>query len=86
MQSDGVAVSATYLKRGPGHRKGDAAPDYRQLTIQEIVDAANDTEAADVQVRWPAGQDYPTSVYVDQNQMTADEEIGYAISDVAPVA
>lgn len=78
----GEAVEAVYLEDGRAVTKGDQAPEYRRLTIDEVIEAANDTEADLVKVRWPEGQDYPTSVYVDQDEMMVDEEIGYAVSDV----
>lgn len=78
----GKAVEATWSKTRNGDTKGDPAPDYRRITINTVIDAANDTEAAQIDVTWPAGQDYPTSVYIDQDTMMADEEIGYDISDV----
>lgn len=82
---DGKAVAATFVKKGRGHAKGDPAPDYRRITLADIIDAANDTEAAMVKVEWPEGQDYPSSVFVDQDKRMADEEIGYDVSDVVPV-
>ena len=35
-----------------------------------------------VEVKWPAGQDYPDRVWVDQDEMMADEEVGYEIHRV----
>jgi hypothetical protein len=35
-----------------------------------------------VRVDWPAGQDYPNSVYVDGEKSMADDEIGYTIAEV----
>ena len=52
------------------------------MTIQDVIDKGNDPKAAQVDVEWPAGQDYPTSVYVDQDKMVADEEVTWVISDV----
>ena len=52
------------------------------MTIQDIIDLGNDPDAAQVDVEWPAGQEYPTSVYIDKDKMTADEEVTYVISDV----
>lgn len=83
---DGKAVAASFVKKGRGHAKGDPAPDYRRISLADIIDAANDTEAATVTVDWPEGQAYPSSVYVDQDEMMADEEIGYDVSDVEPVS
>lgn len=79
---DGEVTDAVYTKDGRGVDEGTQAPDYRRLTIEEIIAAANDTEAASVEVEWPQGQDYPSSVYVDQDEQMMDEEIGYAVSDV----
>lgn len=79
---DGAAVEAVYAQRGRGVKKGDPAPDYRRVTIDEVIEAANDTEAETVDVTWPDGQDYPTSVFVDQDKLMADEEVGYSVSDV----
>jgi hypothetical protein len=52
------------------------------LSINDIIARANDTSADTVKVDWPAGQDYPTSVYVDRRKEVADDEIGYTIGDV----
>ena len=54
------------------------------MTINDVIDTANDTGADTVKVRWPAGQDHPTSVWVDRDTNTIDEEIGYTIRDVDP--
>lgn len=78
----GEVTSAVYARDGRGYDKGDPADDFRRLTINDVIDAANDTDAHSVQVEWPAGQDHPDSVYVDQDNHMMDEEVGYAISDV----
>jgi predicted small lipoprotein YifL len=79
--SDAV-LAADGTGRGGG-KQGDPAPEYTWMTINDIIQAANDTEAASVDVDWPAGQDYPNSVYVDHSTNVADEENGYSISEVA---
>ena len=76
-----AVLTADGQGRGGG-KKGDPAPQYTWMTIDDIIEAANDTEAAEVRVEWPAGQDYPDSVYVDHDTNVADEENGYTISDV----
>ena len=58
--------------------------EYARVTIQDVIDKGNNPEAAQVDVEWPAGQDYPTSIYVDQDKMVADEEVTWVISDVQP--
>lgn len=79
---DGVVTSAIVVKGGQGVEKGSDAPDYLHRTINEVIDAANDTEADEVEVVWPEGQDYPTSVSVDHDVDTYDEEQTWTISKV----
>jgi hypothetical protein len=79
---DGEVIDAVYDGDGRGAEAGTPADKLMWLTINDIIDEANDTGAASVQVDWPAGQDYPTSVYVDQDLQAADEERGYEISQV----
>ena len=63
-------------------KEGDQADKSFWITINDVIDQANDTEAARVDVEWPDGQDYPTSVYVDGSEDIADDEIGYTIANV----
>lgn len=79
---NGEVTDAIYTGDGRGTQEGTQADEYRWLTINDVIDAANDTGAASVTVKWPAGQDYPSSVQVDQDKNMADEEVGYYISDV----
>ncbi len=81
-----VVVGAIY---GPGSdggrggvKPGDPADKHYWLTINDVIEQANDTEAARVDVDWPAGQDYPNSVYVDTAENVADDEVGYTIANV----
>jgi hypothetical protein len=80
-------VGAVYLGdstgRGTEHA-GDTADKHYWLTINDVIDAANDTTAQKVKVDWPDGQGYPSSVYVDPSRRIADDEIGYAVSNVQP--
>ena len=82
---DGDVVKAVYVADDDGRsavQKGDPADKAFWLTINDIIDAANDTSAARVDVVWPPGQDHPTSVFVDKDELTVDEEVGYTISAV----
>ncbi len=84
---DGEVTQVTWATAGDGHEIGDAVSDeYLRITLQDIIDHANDTKAAKVEVDWPAGQDYPNSVYVDQQATMADEEMTWVVSDVEPAA
>jgi hypothetical protein len=77
----GAIYGADDTGRG-GTKKGDPADQLFWMTINDIIDEANDTEAAKVDVDWPAGQDYPNSVYVDGDKNIADDETGYTIANV----
>jgi hypothetical protein len=79
----GEVTEAVWETDGNGHVAGDAvADDNALLTIQDIIDRGNDPEAAQVDVVWPAGQAWPNSVYVDRDEMMADEEVTWVISEV----
>jgi len=81
----GEVTDVTWATEGDGHAVGDPVGDeYARVTIQDVIDKGNDPEAAQVDVEWPAGQDYPSSIYVDQDKMVADEEVTWVISDVEP--
>ena len=80
---DGEVSSAVYDQRSAGFDRGEAAPDYRALTINQVIDELNAAvDAESVRVEWPEGQDYPSMVSIDRSARIADEEIGYRISDV----
>jgi len=80
--SDGEA-EGVYAEKGSGFAKGDPVPDHRAQSINDIIAELNAaTEAEQVTVEWPEGQDYPSEVYIDESSRIADEEIGYTISDV----
>lgn len=65
-----------------GDLEGQQADEAFRLTVDDVIEQANDTDAARVDVDWPAGQDWPTSVYVDHAENVADDEVGYTLSDV----
>ncbi len=83
--ADAEVVGAVYgLADGGrgGTEAGEEADQAFWLTINDVIDKANDTDAASVQVEWPAGQDHPDSVYVDGSEQIADDEVGYTVADV----
>jgi len=81
----GEVTDVTWATEGDGHAVGDPVSDeYARVTIQDVIDKGNDPDAAQVDVEWPAGQDHPSSIYVDQDKMVADEEVTWVISDVQP--
>lgn len=78
----GEVASAVYTRSGHGVTKGEDAPDFMRKTINDVIEAANDTDAAEVDVEWPEGQDHPSSVFVDQDRRMIDEEITYVVRRV----
>lgn len=81
---DGEAIKAVYAHRGWGHAAGEPADGWLQVSINDVIDAANTRHADRVRVVWPKGQNHPTSVWVDPDANAADEEIGYSVHDVTP--
>jgi hypothetical protein len=80
----GEVVAVTWATAGRGHQVGDDVPGDLNLrmTIQDVIDLGNQKGAAQIDVDWPAGQLYPTSVYIDREKTIADEEVTWVISDV----
>lgn len=80
---DGRAVSGIYLEDAyNGVEAGEPAAERTWLTLNDVIAAANDTEAFSVGVDWPEGQRWPNRVSVDPQENTIDEEYGYLVSDV----
>ena len=83
--TDGEVVSAVWAQNGQDTVEGaEVGFDWAGLTLDDVIDAANDTDAAVVEVDWAEGADHPTSVTVDRDKMMMDEEITYLVSDVRP--
>jgi hypothetical protein len=83
--AEAEVVGAIYTTDSTGRggaQAGDTADQSYWLTINDIIEKANDTEADRVDVDWPAGQDYPNSVFVDSKKSMADEEVSYTIASV----
>lgn len=81
--ADGEVTSAVITKGGQGMKKGSDAPEYLWITINDVIDRANDPEAAQVDVDWPDGQDWPSTVAIDQIENAVDDEVTYTIRDVS---
>ena len=79
---DGEVASAVYARGGNGVKKGGEAAEFLRKTINDVIAAANDTTADEVQVTWPEGQDHPRSVSVDTDEQMIDEEITYIVRQV----
>jgi hypothetical protein len=80
--ADTRVAAASYAADGAGVKAGEPAAQAFWLTINDVIDAASDTTAAHVEVDWPEGQDYPTTVHVDRAADATDDDIVYTISDV----
>lgn len=83
----GAVVSAVYAEgagQGTDGRitPGDPAGEGAQLTINDVIEKANDTEADEVVVDWPEGQDYPSKVSIDRAKGATDDEVVYLLADV----
>ncbi|GAA1501732.1 DUF6174 domain-containing protein [Nocardioides humi] len=61
---------------------GGAVPEFAQLTIQDVIEMANDPDVDKASVEWPAGQDHPDSVMLDRIAQAVDDEVTYTIKNV----
>lgn len=73
-------VARAVVADGANH--GQSVPEFLQLSINDVIDLANDPSAAKVDVIWPDGQDYPSVVSVDRIAQAVDDEVTYTIKDV----
>ena len=79
---DGEVTSAVTVKRAPGLPKGSDAPDYLRMTINDVIDRANDPKVDEAEITWPAGSTHPTRIALDPIENAIDDEITYVIRDV----
>lgn len=77
--ADGEVTSATRLQK-PG--KGQQAPEFARLTINDIIAKANDPSVFEADVTWPDGAGHPSTVAIDQIENATDDEVTYTIKDV----
>lgn len=83
VEQDGKIIDATYSDTG------EAVPSYIReglLTMNERFDQLEEAYLSDadrIDVTYDPNLGYPSSVYVDQSFMIADEELSYTIKDLA---
>lgn len=73
-------VAATYADTG----EPVPADNINQLSVDDLfstIKKALSSGAAAVDVTYDPTYGYPTSIYIDQNRMMADEEMGFSISN-----
>lgn len=80
--ADGEVVRATTLGGGRGFTKGQPAPEFARLTINDVIDRADDPAADHVEVTWPEGQEWPSVVAIDHLAGAVDDEVTYTIKNV----
>lgn len=83
---DREAVRAVYVEAGSRFEAGVPAGNKRLLVtisdVIDVIDAADDLSAFNVDEDWPNNQDWPNRVNVDPLENISDEEYGYQITDV----
>ncbi|NYD40259.1 DUF6174 domain-containing protein [Nocardioides panaciterrulae] len=79
---DGRVGSAEWVEARRGGTLAGEPESFQRLTINDVIDAAEDRTADRVDVDWPDGQPYPTRVLVDRSDNGADDEIEYVVSHV----
>jgi hypothetical protein len=82
---DGTVADVAYARSVRGHTAGEPVSDpWLRLTINDIIEEANNRRYATVHVRWQKGQEYPSSVSIDRIKNAVDDEIGYHLDHVRP--
>lgn len=76
---DGEVALATVVD---GPRAGTGAPEFAELTINDILAQAHAPGIAKTKIDWPDGQDHPDSVMIDRIAQGVDDEVTYTIKDV----
>lgn len=75
---DGEVTDARYVDSA----MEEALPEFRNLTIQDIIDEANKPSHDELEVKWPSGQAYPDSIFIDRIKNAMDDETTYTIKEV----
>lgn len=68
---------------------GGSVPDYNKLSVSDLFDTvenAINSGAAEVRVEYDAELGYPTSIFIDQSQQIADEEVYLNASNLAAIS
>lgn len=84
---DGRVTDAVYTTPAPGHTAGEQVTQrWLRLTINDIINSANDPASAHVAVSWPREQSHPSSVWIDRTTDGTDDETWFDIRHVEPAA
>ena len=76
---DGEVAEATVVD---GPQAGTGAPEFTELTINDILEQAHAPGIAKTKIDWPEGQAHPDSVMIDRIAQGVDDEVTYTIKDV----
>jgi hypothetical protein len=66
----------------PGGAPQDPALYYTVEQLFQLIEDAIDQDAARLSVTYDSGLGYPTSGFIDRNEMIADEELGFEASSL----
>ena len=82
---DGQVTEVAHARSLRGHSAGDRVSDsWLRVTIDDLIDEANNSSYAEVDVIWKAEQGYPSSIKIDRAKNTIDDEVAYEIQRVRP--
>ena len=84
---DGEVESAVWSAkpRGDAAAGDEVTVEWLRLSINDVLEEAANPRWDEVQVDWPAGQEYPDRVAIDRMERAIDDEITYVITNVEPV-
>jgi hypothetical protein len=63
----------------------DKAANWEVRTIDQLFDIIADAEKKDahvLEVKYDPKKGYPSSIFIDYEEMTADEEVGYTLANI----
>jgi hypothetical protein len=85
---DGEVESAVWSTKVRGHAAAgdDVTVEWLRLSINDVLEEAANPRWDEVEVDWPAGQEYPDRVAIDRMEKAIDDEITYVITNVEPQA
>jgi hypothetical protein len=84
---DGKVTDAVYATPGHGHGAGEQVSQrWLRITINDIINQANDPASEHVTVSWPPGQRHPSKVWIDRTSSGTDDETWFDIRHVNPAA
>ena len=80
---DGRVTDVVYARGAVEHPAGQhTSGGWLRMTINDVIQKANDPHSQEVEVRWPRTQQYPSWVWINRSLMPVDGGIQYQVRHV----